>query len=131
MDSTGAGQGGDALLVRLEPEGQADAEELAMLADLLRSELLELDVLAVDAVEDAAQPDGAKGLGALAGLLAVRVGGLDALRAVLSTIRSWAARSQREIEVSIGGDTLHVTGVSAAQQEKIIDAWLARQSPGA
>jgi hypothetical protein len=124
------GEARDALLVRVEPDQHSDAEELARLAGLLRTELLELDVLGVDPVADADAPARAKGLGILEGLLAVRVGGLDAIRAVLSTIRSWAARSNREIEVSIGDDVLRVTGVSSAQQEKIIDAWLARHAPG-
>jgi hypothetical protein len=35
------------------------------------------------------------------------------------------------VEVSIGGDTLKVTGATSQQQETIIDAWLARHVPSA
>jgi hypothetical protein len=34
------------------------------------------------------------------------------------------------VEIAYAGDVLKVTGVTAAQQEKIIDAWLARHAAG-
>jgi hypothetical protein len=35
------------------------------------------------------------------------------------------------VEVSIDGDAITVTGATSQQQEKLIDAWLARHAPGA
>jgi hypothetical protein len=34
------------------------------------------------------------------------------------------------VEVSIGGDSLKVIGATSQEQEKIIDAWLARHGSG-
>jgi hypothetical protein len=33
--------------------------------------------------------------------------------------------------VTVAGDTLRLTGVTSEQQDKIIDAWLARHAGGA
>jgi hypothetical protein len=48
---------------------------------------------------------------------------------VVTAVRDWAARNNREVELTIDGDTLRATRISAAQQEKVIDAWLARHAP--
>ena len=66
----------------------------------------------------------------LAGGLLAQFGTLDGLRAVVAAVRGWASRTGRTVEVSIDGDVLKVTGVTSQQQEKIIDAWLARHAPG-
>jgi len=112
------------------PVADSDAEELADLAGELRAELLGVDVAAVAPLTAEEAPEGAKGLGTLAGWLLVRFGNLDGLRAVLAVLRGWASRTGRTVEVSIGGDTLKVTGATSQQQEMIIDAWLARHAPG-
>lgn len=107
-----------------------DAGELGVLAGRLRDELLDLDVTSVEPVEPDSVPGHAKGLGALAGALAVKLGTLEGLRSVVAAVRGWAARTNRTVEVSIGGDQLKLTGVSSRQQEKIVDAWLARHATG-
>ena len=43
----------------------------------------------------------------------------------------WARASRRDVEVTVGGDTLRLTGVTSEQQDKIIDAWLERHAGGA
>jgi hypothetical protein len=45
-------------------------------------------------------------------------------------VRGWSSRTGRTVEVTIGEDTLKLTGVTSQQQEKIIDGWLARHAPG-
>ena len=120
----------DGLILQVLPVADSDAEELADLAGELRAELLGVDVAAVAPLTAEEAPEGAKGLGTLAGWLLVRFGNLDGLRAVLAVLRGWASRTGRTVEVSIGGDTLKVTGATSQQQEMIIDAWLARHAPG-
>ena len=73
---------------------------------------------------------GAKGLGDVAGWLLVQFGTQDGLRAVVATVRGFASRTGRTVEVSIGGDELKVTGATSRQQEQIINAWLARHASG-
>lgn len=119
----------DDIIVRVEPVADGDPDELMEIAGRLRAELLELDVASVDPVEEEA-PDRAKGLATLAGWLVVQFGTVDGLRAVVNAVRAWTARTNRQVEISYGGDVLKVTGATSAQQEKIIDAWLARHAAG-
>lgn len=120
----------DEMILRVLPEADSDAEELADLAAGLHAELLDVDAASVAPLPAEAVPEGAKGLGELAGWLAARFGTLDGLHAVVAAVRGWTSRTGRIVEVSIGGDTLKVTAATSAQQDKIIDAWLARHAPG-
>jgi hypothetical protein len=108
-----------------------DTEELLELTELLRGELLELDVDSVEPVSESSGPDQAKGLAVMAGWLVVQLGSIDRLRALLGAVFAWAARTDREVEVNYGGDVLKVSGVTAEQQETIINAWLAQHVPSA
>jgi hypothetical protein len=121
----------DGLVLQVLPVADSDAEELADLAGGLQAELLGADAASVAPLTAEAAPEGAKGLGDLAGWLLVQFGTLDGLRAVVAAVRGWTARTGRTVEVSIGGDTLKVTAVTSRQQEMIIDAWLARHGSGA
>lgn len=108
-----------------------DPDELAALTTRLRSELLETDVDAVEPLDDASAPPGdAKGLGTLAGWLLVRLATTAHLRELVASVRGWAARTNRAVEITWDGDVLKVTGVTSEQQERLIDAWLARHAPG-
>jgi hypothetical protein len=122
---------GEGMRVRVRPAPDADAEELAELTRLLHAELLDLDVVSVDLPADEAAPGRAKGLAALVGWLTVRFGTAEGLRAAVAAVRGWAARTNRTVEVSVGGDVLRLTGVSSEQQDRVIDGWLARHAPGA
>jgi hypothetical protein len=124
----------DRLIVQVMSAADSDAEELADLAGGLRAELLDVDAASVVPLTAEAAPEGAKGLGDLAGWLAgwllIQFGTLDGLRAVLGAVRGWTSRTGRTVEVSIGGDVLKVTAVTSQQQREIIDAWLARHASG-
>jgi hypothetical protein len=120
----------DGLILQVMPVADSDAEELADLAADLHAELLSLDGTTVAPLPAEAAPQGAKGLGGVAGWLVAQFGTLDGLRALVTAVRGFAARTGRTVEVSIGGDHLKVTGVTSQQQEEIIDAWLARHGPG-
>lgn len=111
------------------PDG--DTDELLELTELLRRELLELDVDSVEPIDEGSGPDQAKGLAVMAGWLAVQLGSVDRLRAVLAAVFAWTARTHRDVEVNYGGDVLKVSGVTAAQQETIINAWLAQHTSSA
>jgi len=115
--------------VQQVPDG--DTEELLKLSELLRGELLELDLDSVEPIDESSGPDQAKGLAVMAGWLAVQLGSVDRLRALLGAVFAWAARTHRDVEVNYGGDVLKVSGVTAEQQETIINAWLAQHAPRA
>jgi hypothetical protein len=117
------------LVLQVCPAPGDDTPELAELAGWLRRELLDLDVEGVGRPPDEAVPIGAKGAASVAGWLVVQLGP-EALRAVLARVADWAARNNRAVEVSYGGDTLTVSRATREQQEKIIDGWLARHPAG-
>jgi hypothetical protein len=119
----------EGLILQVLPVADSDAEELADLAGRLRAEVLSVDAISVVPLTAEVTPEGAKGTGTLAGWLAVQFGSLEGLRAVVTAVRGWTSRTGRTVEVSVGGDALKVTGVTSQQQEKIIDAWLARHVP--
>ena len=118
----------DALVVQIQPSPDGDDEELSELARRLRTQLLELDVESVRPVADTSEREGAKGLETIIGWLAVRVG-KEGLRAVVAAVVSWATRTGHNVEVSYGGDVLRVSGVTSAQQERLINDFLARHAP--
>jgi len=84
-----------------------------------------------DAEEQA--PEESKGAGWLAaGELAVRlVTSPEVLAAVIAGIRSWLGRnSARSVKLTLGGDALEVSGVSSAEQDRLIELWVARHATG-
>jgi len=109
------------------PDRGEDAGEAAVWASRLLAELSELDDAEVDAVTLEA-PNGAKGVGTAAGALLARIANLNALKALLEAVRSWATRTGRSVEVSIDGDTLKLSRASREQQDRVIEAWLVRHA---
>lgn len=121
----------DVLMLQVLAARGEDAEELDDLTAMLREELLELDVAAVEPIPQDPPPIGTKGVvAALSGWLAVHLGPA-ALKAVLNALTEWAGRNRRTIEISLNGNTLKLTGVSADAQSRIIEEYLARQPPTA
>jgi hypothetical protein len=51
---------------------------------------------------------------------------------VIDLARRFAAQQDRTVEIRVSEhDVLKLTGVTSAQQDKIIDEWIARHSAGA
>jgi hypothetical protein len=117
------------LVMQVVPMADSDAEELADLAGQLHAELLGVDDATIGPLPAGAVPEGAKGLGDVAGWLVAQFGTLDGLRALVAAARGFASRTGRTVEVSIDGDPIKVTGATSQQQQQLIDAWLARHGP--
>jgi hypothetical protein len=101
-----------------------DDGETARLVGRLRAELSSLDI---DAVEERPEtpPELSKAGPGPVLALGVRLG-VASVKAVVMKIRDWASRNDREVEVTIRGDTIKITKATDEQQERLIDAWLAR-----
>jgi hypothetical protein len=126
--------GSGELSVELQAGPDADAEELAQLVGRLRAELLDLDVESVQQPERGEAPEESKGTGWLAaGELMVRlVTSPEVLASIIAGVQSWLRRnSARSVKLTIGRDTLEVSGVSSAEQDRLIDLWVARHATGA
>lgn len=122
------------LVIELQAAPDADDEELAELTSRLRAELLDLDVEAVKPATAGQAPADAKGIGlaAIGGLIVRFALRPDVLRDVVSGVRSWANRPRSSsVKLTLDGDTCEVTGQRSAEQERLIDLWIARHAgPG-
>ena len=113
----------DVLVVVLEDED----EDVEAWASRLRRELAEFDGIDnVDTPQAGAGPLGTKGAGTAGGALLARVTGLDALRGLVAVVREWVARTGRSVEIRIDGNVLKLNKVSREQQDRLIEAWIAR-----
>jgi len=125
---------GDELAVRVAEEG-ADAERLDELAQLLRAELLRLDVDDVRPLRAGDAPPGARGLDVIAvGGLLVTIGrSVGGLMPVVSAISKWLSRGgepTRKVRIQVGDDALELSSVTAAEQERLIAMFVSRHSGG-
>jgi hypothetical protein len=121
------------LSVELQAGPDTDAEELAQLTDRLRTELLDLDIDAVRQPVRGDAPEDAKGTGLLAaGQLVVGLAATpEVLASIIGAIRSWLGRNRaRTVKLTLGEDALEVSGVSSAEQDRLIDLWIARHATG-
>jgi hypothetical protein len=112
-------------------ERDADDEEVRRLAESLRSELLELDVESATLASAGDIPVGARGVEAFAlGALVVRLAGKpEVLAAVARTIGGWLSISRgRRVMMQLDGDVLELAGVSSADQERLVTAWIERHA---
>ncbi|MFC5955266.1 hypothetical protein ACFP51_12440 [Streptomyces pratens] len=107
----------------------SDQEELDELTRHLRERLLELDVDRVEPVRSGPVPAGAKPVDAIAvGALAVTLAPI-ALRSVLGLVQTWIEnRPVRTVSIALGEDSLELEAVSAADQRRLIEAFLAARA---
>jgi hypothetical protein len=117
------------VLLRLEADDDADAEELDRLARRLRAELgeLDVDVLAVAAGE---LPEGAKAadpvtIGSLVVAFSAAGGVFPGL---VETLREWLGRQagKHRIKVTVDGDTVELERATVAERQQLIDAFVRR-----
>jgi hypothetical protein len=121
------------LSLELKAGPDTDAEELAQLAGRLRAELLDLDVDAVRPPVRGEAPGDAKGPGLLAAgeLVVGLVASPEVLASLIDAVRSWLGRNHaRSVKLTLGGDALEVSGVSSAEQQRLIDLWVTRHGTG-
>jgi hypothetical protein len=118
------------LTVRIGAEDGADAQGLNELTRGLREQLLEIDVRAVDPIR-AVPPSGTRAVDAmvLGSLLVTLARSPELLKGVVGIVQNWLAGTRaRTVELQIGGDTLKVGGLSAAEQRRLVDLFVARHS---
>jgi hypothetical protein len=122
------------LRLQLTEEG-ADAERLAMLTGYLQTELLQLDVEDVTALQAGEPPSGSRAFdGGVVGALLIALGqSAEGLRSVVSAIRDWLRRSEgtrRTVRLELNGDALELSQASAADQERLIELFVSRHATG-
>jgi hypothetical protein len=121
------------LSVEWSARPDTDAKELAQIADRLRAELLDLDVDTVRQPVLGKAPEDAKGAGLLAAgqLVVGLVANPEVLASIIGAVRSWLGRNRaRRVKLTLGGDAIEVSGVSSAEQDRLIDLWVSRHATG-
>jgi hypothetical protein len=118
--------------VQLAEEG-ADAERLDGLTGYLREELLQLDIENVKALRAGPPPPGTRAFDAVVvGGLLVTIGRSAAgLRSVVSAVRRWLARGDRNrrmVRLEISGDVLELSDATVEDQETLVRVFLARHA---
>jgi len=122
------------LLVQVSEVG-ADDQRLARLAGYLRSELLQASALDVRSITVGELPPDARGteVSVVGGLLVVVGQAADSLRSLVLAVKGWAARGSdtgRVVHLEIGGDKLKLSQATAAEQERLVELFIARHSLG-
>jgi hypothetical protein len=121
----------EVLTLRLDVgiDGDDDAAELEDQTIQLRSELLELNVDAVERPPGDPAPEGSRGPEvALMGALLVEVS-RGWVGRVMETIQGWVSRRRtRTVKVSLDGDSIEVNNLSDEDQRRLLEAFLARHT---
>jgi hypothetical protein len=108
-----------AAAVRLDGD---DPQELWRLLTELR--LTDLDPRLCEQVE---HREGGKGAGAVLRWLAVQDLTAEGLRAMLTAVAQWVVRTRRTVRITIGEDELVLANATSEQQDRLIEAFIARQ----
>jgi hypothetical protein len=119
------------LSVDAGPGGDADELERLLLA--LRTDLLDLDVDAVEPARGGPAPDGTRSIEALAvGALIVRLARTpEAVGALARAVRAWLGpRPERRVRLELDGDVIELSGASDAERGRLVDAWIERHVHG-
>jgi hypothetical protein len=124
----------DQLSLQIAEDG-ADPERIDTLTGHLRRELLQLDVEDVTLARGGPAPDGARAIDlAMIGGLIVSLGSSAAsLKDIVTVVRKWLTRGdgvRRTIKIDIDGDSLELSEVSVAEQDRLIEMFIQRHAGG-
>jgi hypothetical protein len=123
---------GGKLEIEIDAGADSDEEELAELTRRLRDELVQLDVLSVDLARSSGEiPEGAKAIEAAAlGALVVNLASSSGVLAAIGTgIRRWLQRQRAgTVKLTIDGDTIELDRAPSAEQERLVELWIARHA---
>jgi hypothetical protein len=110
-------------------ESDADAAELDEATVQLRQDLLQLDVEDVERPPGEPPPPGARAVDAtILGTLIVSAGPA-VIGTVVQTLAGWLSRRpSRSLKIEIAGDSIELTDVSAEEQQRLIEAFVARHA---
>jgi len=116
------------IIVTIQPDAGADAEDLERLSTRLREDLRELDVESIETPDTGPAPAGAKGNALAIGSLAVTLAPI-VIPAVINLLQSWLNRHEHAgltLE-NKNGEKLSITGNPTREQQEVIASWLSRQ----
>src|SRR5215469_12961993 len=119
------------LLLVLELEPEADADEAERLGRQLRTELTQLDVEAVKPAPITDVPEGAKGGAVDWGSLLVTFSAAGGVfTSVIAMAQDWLDRhsAAQRVKITIDNDTIVLDRASAQEREQLIGTWVRRHA---
>jgi hypothetical protein len=116
------------LLIRPGAGTDADREELDQLARQLRDELNQLNEISAELATGGELPKGAKGEPLAIGAILVKIAEAGGITGLITVLGSWLSRDERRtVTLQIGENKLEVTGISEAEQARLIQ-WFQTQT---
>ena len=115
--------------MKIKPEKEDDKQEMDGLSRSLQDDLSKLDVENIRLFYEKPPRDSKAFEGVAIGSLIVDFVSGRAIKEITQTIQAWIRRNEnRSITLEmVDGDKIDVKGISAKDQQKIIDAWIIRQ----
>jgi len=115
--------------VHIKPEREDDKNEIDSLTRNLRDDLLNLNVEEVHLLYEKPPPDSKALDGVAIGSMVVDFISGGAIKEITETVQAWIQRNEnRAITIEMAdGEKIDVKGLSAKDQQRIIDAWVIRQ----
>jgi hypothetical protein len=122
------------VLLAVQPDPEAGAEDAEKVIRRLRSELADLNVDEVRTVPTGEVPQGAKSADAVtigAIVLAMSASG-GLFTSVIETVRDVLARhaDRHKVVLTIGGDSIELTGATDEQRDELVRALVQRHTNG-
>lgn len=117
------------LLIVLELEPDADAEEIEQLGRQLRNRLRELDVGEVQPAPASETPDGAKGAAVDWGSLLLTLSAAGGVfTSVITLARDWlkGRATAKRLKITVENDTIELERATTVEREQLINAWVKR-----
>ncbi len=117
------------LLIVLEPEPDADSEEIEQLGRQLRNRLRELDVDGVQPMPASEAPDDAKGAAVDWGSLLLTLSATGGVfTSVITLARDWLKghATAKRMTIKVGNDTIELERATTEEREQLINAWVKR-----
>lgn len=126
------GLAGGSLGIDVVLGADADVRELAEAAELLRREILQLDVEDVASRPAGAPPPGVRSAEVVAvGSLIVQIVESDAFEAVVKAVLAWLRRRRgHRVRLDFRGDVLELTGALSGEEAQRCEGWLGRRTAG-
>lgn len=116
--------GTNELVLTLGAGPDADSQDLGELGRQLRTELLELDVEAVNPVRSGTAPPGAKGDPVTLATLAVTLAPI-AVTELMKTVQAWLTRHDKAtVTVERAGEKITITGSPSKEQQRTLEAFI-------
>jgi hypothetical protein len=113
-----------------EGENEDDKQEIDSLTRSLRDDLLNLDVEEVHLLHEKPPPGSKAFDGVAIGSMMIDFVSGGAIKQITQTVQAWIQRNEnRSITLEMAdGEKIDVKGISAKDQQKIIEAWVMRQT---